>query len=372
MELTAYIIEIDIISILVLLMVRAHNTEMALLKKSFQSFQRLVDFSILFCILNITLHLLPPSNVPAIRIINCFKVISCIFMGCSWFLTIFYTTSTTTYKLRKWIIPIIIPSILVSIYTIIETAAHLSNGPTGLHPIVWILLNILSVLYISAASVLSATKARKNRNRLHRNKLYIRSFAMILPLISLVAQAKFMDMPITSPAFVITILFLHFQEMSLRISVDETTGLNNTNKLSSYLEKITQSQDPAKRLFFLDIEVDNLNALQKIHGKESSVITLKKMASFLREQCTNRGIFLARYGKGAFAIVCECAEYSEIESFASKLAREGQKSSDLTQGPWPIMFSIYCSEFGTSETKTIDALLDNVHNNCLKPPTALA
>jgi diguanylate cyclase (GGDEF)-like protein len=368
----AYIVEIDIISILVLLMVHYDNRQMALMHRSFHAFQRLVEFSMLFCVLNTVGRLIPPANIPAIRIINCLKIVSCISMGCSWFLTIFHAVSGTSSNQKKWLTLIIIPSVLVSVFAVVETLTNLSNGSTEIYPLVWVFLNILSILYIVAAGILSATNALKTKNRLHRRILYIHSFAMLLPLFSLVVQAKYMEMPITSPAFVIVILFLHFQGMSQRISVDTITGLNNTNKLSLYLERITQSQNPAKRLFFVDIEVDHFKTMVKKLGKESGIITLRKMAAFLRQQCSSRGIFLARYGKNSFAVVCECNDYSEIEAFTNKLTKESKDNSELTQGPWPITFSIYCAEFGTPETKTIDAMLDHSRTNCIKPPTPLA
>jgi len=122
----------------------------------------------------------------------------------------------------------------------------------------------------------------------------------------------------------------------------------------------------------MDIETDNFKAMEKKHGEEAAVVALRKMAAFLRQQCSSRGIFLARYGRNSFAIVCECNDYSEIEAFTNKLTKESKTNNDLAQGPWPITFSIYCAEFGTPETKTIDAMLDYSRSNCIKPPTPLA
>ncbi len=367
----AFIIEIDIISVLILLMVRRGISKRALQDKAANTFLRLVDLSTIFCILNSCGLFIPDTHVPAIRIVNCAKVVTCICMGCSWFLTVFYTTSANTYKLRKLFIPIALPSVVVSIFTITETLMHLSDGATDLIPSVWILLNILSILYILSASILCLIKARKNTNRFQRHKLYILSFAMGFPLLSLILQARFYEMPITSPAFVVIILFLHLHWTFQRISVDELTGLNNTNKLSSYIETITQSQDPAKRLFFIKIEIDNFKAMQKKHGKEAGAFALQRMASFLRRQCFLRGTFIAHYGKASFAVIAECSEFSEVETFVNRVISSSVSSQELLQGPWPITFNIHWSEYGTPETRTIDAFLDKADSNCLKPATPL-
>ena len=368
---TALLIEIDLISLIVLAMIWYGNAERAIQDKSAHAFQLLVDFSIAFCVLNSLGLFIPQSNVPFIRIVNSIKVISCICMGCCWFLSVFYTTSANPYMLRKWLLPIIFPSIILSGVTIGETFMHLTLTPIMLHPIVWFPLNILSIVYIVSASVMCLTQAKKCTNRFRRRELYVISFAMILPLFSLILQAKFYYMPITSPAFVVITLFIFLFRTYRSVTIDTTTGLNNTNKLSSYLETITQSQDPDKRLFLIKFEIDNFKVMQKEHGKIAGAIVLRKMAEFLRQQCLGRGLFIAHYEKASFAIIAECIDFSEIEAFTGKAIAASTESPELAEGPWPITFSIHWAEYGTSETRTIDALLEKVEKNCLKAATTL-
>ena len=111
--------------------------------------------------------------------------------------------------------------------------------------------------------------------------------------------------------------------------------------------------------------------MQKLHGKVTGVIALRKMADFLRKQCSGRGLFIAYYQKATFAIVAECSDFSEIEVFTNRAIAASAENQDFTNGPWPITFSIHWAEYGTSETRTIDALLDKVDKNCLKAATTL-
>ena len=371
MGIDAFRIEIDIISVIVYLLIWYGNNDRAVMDRAARAFQCLVETSILFSILNSLGLFIPETNIPIIRLINSLKIIACICMGCCWFLSVFYTTSANTYTLRKWLIPIIGPSVIVSCIALGESLIHLTEGPVSLNPTVWILLNILSILYIAAASGISLNNARKCTNRFHRRSLYMISLVMLFPLLSLILQGKFYDLPITSSVFVLVTLFIHLHRTYQRITVDVTTGLNNENKLSSYLEAITQSQDPAKRLFFVKIEIDNFKAMRKKHGKAAGVVALQKMATFLRVQSVQRGTFIAHYGKANFAVIAECSDFSEIEAFSNKLIAASATSQDLLQGPWPITFSIHWSEYGTPETKNIDAFIDKAESNCIKAPTAL-
>lgn len=371
MGIDAFRIEIDIISVIVYLMIWYGNRERAVLEKSARAFQCLVETSILFSVLNSVGLFVPESNFPIIRLINSFKIIACICMGCCWFLSVFYSTSANTYTLRKWLIPIIGPSVIVSGIALADALIHLTESPAGMNPTLWAMLNMLSILYIAAASGLCLKKASKCTNKLHRRCFYIIAIVMLIPLLTLILQAKFYELPITSTVFVLVTLFIHMYRTRQHITVDLTTGLNNTNKLSSYLESITQSQDPAKRLFLLKIEIDNFKARKKKHGKRACVVALQKMAAFIREQSVQRGTFIARYGKATFAVIAECSDYAEIEAFANKLITASATSQDLLQGPWPITFSIHWSEYGTSETRTIDKFLEKAESNCIKPATPL-
>ena len=367
MDFNPFILEIDIISVAVLAVVRYGISEYAIQDRAISAFRRLVDFSILFCILNSVGGFIPSANIPAIKIINCVKLIVCICMGCSWFLAVFFTAYSSTYNLRKWVIPIILPSAIVSVITIVDTFTNLSAGPLDMNPSIWIMLNILTILYIVSASLICLTKARKCTNRFFRQKLYLISFVMALPLLSLILQAKYYEMPITSPAFVVVTLVIFCFYKERRITSNSVTGLNNTNKLGSYLENITQRQNPAKRLFFVKVEIDNFKAMGKKHGKKATMEALQKMATFLRQQCINRGSFIAHLDKTSFAIVTECTSLSELESLMNRLIATSASNAELAQGPWPITFSIYWSEFGTPTTRTVDELIDGCAENCYKP-----
>lgn len=371
MGIDAFKIEIDVISVIVYLMIWYGSRERAVLEKSARAFQCLVETSILFSVMNSLGLLVPESNIPIIKLINSFKIIACICMGCCWFLSVFYSTSTNTYTLRKWLIPIIGPSVIVSAIALVDALMHLTDGPTDMNPTLWALLNMLSILYIAAASGLCLKKARKCTSRFHRRCFYVIALVMLFPLLTLILQAKFYELPITSTVFVIVTLFIHMYRTRQHITVDMTTGLNNTNKLSSYLDAITQSQDPAKRLFFIKIEIDNFKAMRKKYGKKAGVVALQKMATFLRAQSIQRGTFIAHYEKASFAIIAECSDFAEIEAFANKLIAASASSTELLQGPWPITFSIHWSEYGTSETRTIDTFLDKAASNCIKPATPL-
>ena len=80
-----------------------------------------------------------------------------------------------------------------------------------------------------------------------------------------------------------------------------------------------------------------------------------------------RGIYKAGSAVFLTHFIVNAEDLSEIETLANRLIATSATSEDLAQGPWPITFSIYWSEFGTPTTKTVDDLIENCTRNCYKP-----
>ena len=102
MEINPFVVEIDLISIAILLMVRYGITERASRLREVHVFRYLVDLSIAFCVLNSTGQFIPSTYIPVIKIINGLKIVTCICMGCSWFLTVFFIISSMKRNCCLW------------------------------------------------------------------------------------------------------------------------------------------------------------------------------------------------------------------------------------------------------------------------------
>lgn len=363
-------IEINVICIMVLLLIRQSNREAASLLLCARALNRLLDFFIAFATLEIIGKILSPEAVVACRIIECLKVISCLAISAAWFYMVCYAVTSSSYKLQKWAVLILAPIIITSVYAIVVAFMHLHDTGAALNPILWILLNLVSVCYLLGASVVSIRNSLRSKNRFLRRHYNLLAFVVIIPLAGMALQGRFMDMPITSPALMLSILFIYLSDLKENNSIDLATGLNSTSKFASYLNRITQTLSPSKRLFLIQIKIDGLTSMRKAHGKHAPDIAIRQMSQFLRAQCKDKNLFLARYSVDTFAVIYECSNFSEVEVLCNGIIRESTQNSQLSQIPWPLSFSIYWSEYGTKSTQNIDSFLDHAKENCFKPPTA--
>lgn len=370
MDSVLFAIEVDVICIMVLLLIRQGNREAASLLLCARALNRLIDFFIAFATFEIAGKILSPEFVVACRIIECLKVISCLAISAAWFYMVCYAVTSSSYKLQKWAILILAPIFITGVYAIIVAIMHLHDTGTALNPVLWILLNLVSIGYLLGASVVAFRNSFKCKNRFLRKHYNQLAIIVLVPLAGMALQTQFMEMPITSPALMLTLLFIYLSDLKENSSTDLITGLNSTSKFAVYLSRITQTLDASKRLFLIQIHIDNLAMMRKEHGKHAPDMAVKQMAQFLRSLCKDKNLFLARYGKETFAIVYECSNFSEIEALCNGIVRQSTQSRQLGQIPWPLSFSIYWSEYGTKSTQNIDSFLDNAKENCFKPPTA--
>ena len=372
MESVGLAIEVNIICIVVLFLVRQSNREAASLLLCARALNRLLDFFIAFATLEIVGKLLAPEAVVACRIIEFLKVIACLAIAAAWFYMVCYAVTSSSYKLQKWAILILAPIVITGVYAIVVAIMNLRDTGAALNPILWILLNAVSFGYLIGASVVSIRNSLRCKNRFLRKHYNQLAFIVIIPLAGMLLQAKFMDMPVTSPALMLTILYICLSDMKENVSIDLATGLNSTSKFAMYLNRITQTLDASKRLFLIQIRIDDLASMRKARGKHAPDMVVRQMAQFLRSQSKDKNLFLARYSVDTFAIVYECGNFSEVEALCNGIIRESTQSSQLSQIPWPLSFSIYWSEYGTKSTQNIDSFLDQAKENCLKPPSTKA
>ncbi|WP_290728625.1 GGDEF domain-containing protein [Fibrobacter sp. UBA3629] len=370
MDSVLFAIEVDVICILVLLLIRQGNREAASLLLCARALDRLLDFFIVFAALEIAGKILSPEFVIACRIIECLKIIACLAIAAAWFYMVSYAVTSSSYRLQKWALLILAPIFITGGYAIIVAFMHLHDTGTALNPVLWILLNLVSVGYLLGASAVALRNSFKCKNRFLRRHYNQLAIIVFVPLAGMAIQTQSMEMPITSPALMLTILFIYLSDLKENSSTDLTTGLNSTSKFATYLSRITQTLDASKRLFLIQIHIDDLVTIRKTHGKHAPDMALRQMAQFLRSQCKDKNLFLARYSSDTFAIVYECGNFSEVEELCNGIVRKSTQNSQLGQIPWPLSFSIYWSEYGTKSTQNIDSFLDNAKENCFKPPTA--
>lgn len=364
-------IQVNTICIFMLALILATFHRNGQLKLQTRAFKMVLGWFILFSVLDIIAHLIPPTATDAALLLIFAKVFTCSFVGLSWLMYIYFVTESNSYKLRKWAPLVASPLIIVNLYAIIYVIKNFGTGQVPLNDGLWITFIVVTIGYILAASWIAIGRAKKCRNRFMRRSYYYQAFVMFIPMAALGVQSHFMDIVISAPVMVFVMLHLYIRSLQDQISTDPITGLNNKQRLITHLETIIQKNGSDRRIFLIQLEIDNLREISKDFGKATYERVVEFAGGFLKEQCKGLDVFLSRVNKGTFVMVAEKEEFAEIEALCRDIIGNSKKSKIQGLIPWKITFNIYWSEYGAESVNSIDDLFSDLKNHCINPPAPL-
>lgn len=360
----AYAIQIHIICVLILFFIHfTYQSNSEFLAQS-RLFKSLVRNQIILAFVNIAYCFVPENTEIIPSIVDVVKVMLLVRTALLWFLFIYHKTENNGYALRKWAPLIAAPMILVLVYAVIDFVNHYESS--AVNPALWAIAAVAGIVYMLAGSSIAFSKSKKCRNIFNYYTYRYLAIIVIFPIIGCFIQ--FMDLrnSLLEPILTLTILHIYIMSLKQFIPYDLQTGINNDHKLMSYLEEITQKVDANKRLFFIQVGVNNFAQMKKEKGINNAAMVLKDAAKFLQKYCSNTSAFLARNGKDSFAIVLQVENIIEIEKFCTDLLRECENDRLQKRSTTPITLNIYWSEYGTEKVKTLRELVNPANFSCFK------
>lgn len=363
-------IETDIVCIVVSLLILFTLQMSYQLKIQTRMFRSLLIWFSIFCFTGVLTHILPAGVVVFDRLTVCLKTITCSFIGYYWFTYTYYATGRNSYKLKKWAPIAIAPAIIVVIYGLVDFFTHISDETLYLSPFLWIIITITGSIYFLLAFFIAFKRNSQTTNPFHKCEYRYLSIIALIPLTAMFVQYDILNLNISEPIVILTILHLYIKTLRQQISIDPATGLNNKHKLASYLSQVTQNLEPNKRLFFVQIGIDYYDKIQKKFGLEKTKILMEKIAQFLKKQSLYQGAFLARYDTDKFAIVCEKDSIADLELLCNEIIRNCDNSELQGVLPWKISLNMFWAEYGTEKCQNIGTWLKHVEDNCIKPATS--
>ena len=364
-------IQIDIICIVMLALILVtlhHETHIRLQTKAFKM---VLGWFLVFSAIDMVAQLIPQTATDAALTLIFAKIFSCSFVGLSWLMYIYLFAESNSYQLRKWAPLVTSPLIIVNLYALIYVFRNFGTGQVPMNDGLWITFVVVTVGYILAASWIAIGRAKKCKNKFMRRTYYYLAFVMFIPMAALGVQSHFMDIVISAPVMVLVMLHLYILSLQNQISTDPITGLNNKQRLITHLETIIQKNGSDRRIFLIQLEIDNLREISKDFGKATYERVVEFAGGFLKEQCKGLDVFLSRVNKGTFVIVAEKEEFAEIEALCRDIIGNSKKSKIQGLIPWKITFNIYWSEYGAESVNSIDDLFSDLKNHCINPPAPL-
>lgn len=178
---------------------------------------------------------------------------------------------------------------------------------------------IVVAMYVVVPMVFTLWRAVDKRYYAERAKYLSLASYGFFALWGIVAEIIFAGVPASVMGIVFSLLMNHLSYQRSRISTDSLTGLNNRNKLNSYMSIAMENIPEDKKLFLLVFDMDKFNRINEKFGFKNGDKALILFSVVLKRVCGPKGFFISRYGADEFTVVAKCDNEQECIALISEI-----------------------------------------------------
>ena len=288
-----------------------------------------------------------------------------------WYFYVDYNIYRTAAHLKKSMIFISAPTLLVFLLAIISNFYNLLfyiDGNNVYHrgPYFLVMAFVCFAYFAYTTAIIIA------KRKIIKNKDYIPMLLFAFPpLLGGIVQTLFYGTSIIWVCTTFSILIVHINIQNSEIYKDYLTNLYNRRHLDHYLNVKTQGAD--NKLFAgLMIDIDSFKAINDLYGHKSGDQALKYTSELLRKSF-GKDDFLARYGGDEFIVFMEIREKSDLADAVNRLKENVAAFNSQKIVPYELSISMgYDYYSGNSIAEFFDHI-DNLmylekhkHNKCLE------
>lgn len=202
----------------------------------------------------------------------------------------------------------------------LHVVGHFTNqnvifGPDGSisYGIVHVMVTLVPLLYIMAATVVALNRYRHSTSRGERRTCLVFVLFMLAPLVAGITDIFVPDMPVAAAGAMVSIIFVIMHMQESRISNDALTGLNNRRRADAYLEDAIARSSEERPVFFFIVDMDRFKNINDTYGHLEGDRALQMMANALRKACSLLNVFAARWGGDEFVLIGALAPTQDPE-----------------------------------------------------------
>ncbi len=232
-----------------------------------------------------------------------------------------------------------------------------SRGP---YCLVFIGLCSLGMLF---SGVLSLCTLARARNAEERREHYYISLFILPPFVGAVLQTFFYGVTLIWPCTALSLLLVFINIQNKQISTDALTGINNRRNFNRYLSAQLAMPGPPRGLTLVLIDIDGFKTINDTYGHLSGDAALVNAADILKQYCTGRRDFLARYGGDEFAIIRRTDPDWTPDKTIADLERLTERYNRQGATPFKLSFSVGCAVLGNNGLYTADELINAADRN---------
>lgn len=208
-----------------------------------------------------------------------------------------------------------------------------------------VIVFILPILYIIAASVHAVIIALKPENYLHRSTFLCLASFPLYTIGATILQFLLPGSPLPCVGMSIAIFMTYLNHQEQRVSIDPLTQLNNRHHMMHYLTGRIEHHRKDNRLYLLLMDMDKFKQINDTYGHLEGDHALIQLAQELSHVAAAHSAYAARYGGDEFIIVCEGETDAIVYEIISELNARLAEINAEHPGSYEIRISIGWVEY---------------------------
>jgi len=276
-----------------------------------------------------------------------------------WSLYADYLVFNDENRIRKLLLPFLIPVIIIAVLTLATPYTNLMfymDKSNIYHRGPWFpLLVIMSYSYFLYTFVI----VLRNRNKIEKSYFLPLSVFILPPLIGGILQAYFYGLSLIWSSLTISLLIVYLYIQNNKLNTDYLTGLYNRMQLDRYLQSKIRNKDANRNFSGILIDIDNFKTINDQYGHLTGDEALEITAELLRSSL-RKNDFLARYGGDEFIIILDIQDFSVLEKSAERIRTNIKNYNLRSYKPYQLSLSMGYDVYDRNTARSADDFLKHI------------
>ena len=195
------------------------------------------------------------------------------------------------------------------------------------------IITLVPFLYMVFVAIYGSYRIVRHKALINKKgSLFYAWYPMSFVIVALL-QIIFENIPILCFGTTFTTIVILIYSLSIKISTDALTGLNNRNELNRYVYNLFKNN---KNICVLMFDLDNFKHINDTYGHLEGDKALLAASKVLKNVVKDTNVFLARFGGDEFIIIAKDYSEDDINSLISKIEEEtkliNQKNTEYIIG----------------------------------------
>ena len=281
----------------------------------------------------------------------------------TWFLYIDFLIYRNEGRLKKLILPLLIPVIILAALSILsvfnQSMFYLDSNNVYHRGKYFIILAAISYSYLLYALLFIIL----NHKKIHKSYFIPSLMFAIPPIIGGIIQLAFYGISLVWIGTTISVLIIFINIQNEQMYLDYLTGLYNRRQLDFYLQELIQKNNSKTVIAGIMLDIDSFKNINDHYGHYSGDEALKCTSQIIKKSFSNQA-FISRFGGDEFVVLLEIKDEAEMVKVLDRLKESLQDYNSKKATPYEINLSIgaaiYDSKLkmtGLEFLKNIDTLM---------------